>query len=81
MLQNSRVSKIEFKIGDMLEFSNFPFKGWAYVTDMKKLENGFKTMVVTSLLTPNRSSICDPNTISWYVNIDRVKHVPIIRTI
>lgn len=64
----------------MLKFSNHPFKGWAYVTDIKKLENDYEAMFVTSMTTPNRTAICSPRTISWHVNNNTVIHVPVART-
>lgn len=81
MLQNLRASRTEFNVGDLIKFNNHPFRGWAYVSELRKLENNNILMFVTSLEINNRTSIIDPSSVSWYVSNKAVIHVPIIKTI
>ena len=74
---NSNV-KIQFNVGDLIKFRSIPFEGWAYVSSVGKL-NDHKIIKVTSLTNPNRTSICDPGTISRYISNETVQYVPVIR--
>lgn len=82
MLQRSKITKLDYQVGDMLNFSNsFPFTGWVYVTKLEKLSSGYTTLVyVRSLTDPRRESIIDPSLTNRKIINGEVEYVPIKTT-
>lgn len=78
MLQRSKITRHDYQIGDMLNFSkSFPFTGWVYVVKLEKLPSGSKLVYVRSLTDPIRESIIDPSMTNRKIMSGEVEYVPI----
>lgn len=81
MLQRSKITRHDYQIGDMLNFTkSFPFTGWVYVIKLEKLPSGSTLVYVKSLTDPFRESIINPSMTNKKIMSGEVEYVPIKKT-